>query len=230
MNTKQISFIALCLLASIHILALTSTDQPDFVEIGDGLYRLNDIEINLLEKTLSLPAEVNMAEGLIEVVLCRPEGKTHESLLVTDVTPLHFNTALLLLGLDPVNEIPEDPEMVDPLSIYLTIETPGESVLIYIETLVDDEWQRQPVEHYIYDMRSNDTMTPGTWLFRGAVTHRTGYVIIDSELTMIATYHDPIALMELNEDGKYNDEYFYVNKAAGLKVGQEVKLIIQAIK
>lgn len=229
MYIKQFIFLALYLYTSIYILALSNPDQPDFVKISNDVYQLNDIEINLLDKTLSLPAEVNMSEGLIEVVLCRPEGKTHESLLVTHVTPLHFNTALLLLGLDPVNEIPEDENKIDHLSNFITIETPGDSVLIFVETMVEGEWQRKPVEHYIYDMRSNSPMTPGTWLFRGPVTHRTGYVIIDSELTMIATYHDPIALMELNEEGKYNDEYFYVSKEAGLEIGQEVKLIIQAL-
>jgi hypothetical protein len=200
-------------------------------KITDDLYRLKDIEINTREKTISLPCKVNMESGLLEVVLCRPEGKTHESLLVTSTTPLEFQTALLLLGLDPVNELPESPEEEDALSPYLTFETPGDSVLLFLDIIQSDGKEvRVPLENYIRDERIQKALSPGSWLFRGAVTHRSGHVIVDPDVTMIATYHDPIALMEMNNADKYDDELFYVNTNAGLTKDQPVKLIIQVIK
>jgi hypothetical protein len=47
---------------------------------------------------------------------------------------------------------------------------------------------------------------------------------------MIATYPDPIALMELNSESKFDDELYYVNEAMNLTKGQDVLLIIQSIK
>lgn len=199
-------------------------------KITDDLYRLQDIEINTKEKTISLPCIVNMESGLLEVVLCRPEGKTHESLLLTNATPLEFQTALLLLGLDPVNELPEDPTEGDALSPYLILETAGDSALLFMVVTNNGEEVRKPIEHYIRDERTQKAVSQGSWLFRGAVTHRSGHVIIDPDVTMIATYHDPIALMEMNNADKYDDELFYVNTNAGLVKGQPVKLIIQVIK
>jgi hypothetical protein len=199
-------------------------------ESENEIVLLNDITINPAEKTITIPCKVNMKEGLLEVLLCRPEGKTHESLLITKVTPLEFQTALLLLGLDAVNELPENTDDADSLSPYLSIETSGDSVQLFLERQRDGKTEIDPIEFFVRDERTMKTMIPGSWLFRGAVTHRSGHVIIDPEVTMIATYHDPVALMELNNSNKFDDELFYVNTNAGLETGQTVKLIIQALK
>jgi len=207
------------------------TTEDIIAKKTDDIYTLKDIEINTKNKTVSIPCTVNMESGLLEVVLCRPEGKTHESLLLTNTTPLEFQTALLLLGLDPVNELPESPDEADALSPYLTFETPGDSVLLFIDIIqIDGKKDRVPLEYYIRDERTQKALSPVSWLFRGAVTHRSGHVIIDPDVTMIATYHDPIALMEMNNADKHDDELFYVNTAAGLKKDQPVKLIIQKLK
>ncbi|OQX75940.1 MAG: hypothetical protein B6D64_10775 [Bacteroidetes bacterium 4484_276] len=198
-------------------------------KINETTYLLNDIEIKTDDRTVSFPCKVNMETGLIEVVVCTPKGKTHESLLVTEVSPLEFQTAIMLLGLDPVNEIPDDASLADPLSPYKSIETTGDSVLIFIETETNGKTIRKRVEDYIWDESKGRASDHSTWLFRGAVTHQSGHVIIDPETTMIATYHDPLAIMELNTESKYDDELYYVNDNMKLKNGQVVKLIIQAL-
>lgn len=220
----------ICVLIQTCFSIFAQVNQSDnlITRINDEIYYLNDIKIDLSEKSIIIPAFVNMNSGLIEVVLCRPEGKTHESLLKTNVTPLEFQTALLLLGLDPVNELPDSLVVADPLSPYLSIETPGDSVWVFLEAEINNQLIRNSVEHFILDQRTMKPLPQRTWLFRGAVTHRSGHVIIDSDVTMIATYHDPIALMELNDADKYDDELFYVNEMAGLEVGQKVSLIIQS--
>ena len=196
---------------------------------SDEIYLLKDIEINTQQKTVILPCTVNMTSGLLEVILCRPEGKTHESLFKTNVTPLEFQTALLLLGLDPVNELPENESEEDPLSPYKTIETPGDSIRIFLEFEKEGKTERMPVEHFIRDERTQKAVTNCSWLFRGATTHKSGIVFIEPDLTMVATYHDPLALIELNNPDKWDDELFYVNTNAGLSENQPVKLIFQLI-
>lgn len=226
-----ISFIIFSCLLSTHTMSLSADEHEEvaFKQLSDDIYLLNEIEINTKERTVSIPCLVNMETGLIEVVLCRPEGKTHESLLVTATSPLEFNTAMLLLGLDPVNEIPDDPDKADPLSNFLTIETPGDSVLVFLETEIDGQQVRKPVEYFILDTRTNTHLETSTWLYRGAVTFYTGHVIIDHEVSMVVTYHDPVALMELNDEVKFTDEFFYVNESLGLVRGQKANIIIQSV-
>ena len=199
-------------------------------KLDENLYSLNEMEINTDQRTISIPCKVNMTEGLIEVLVCRPEGKVHESLFVTAVSPLEFQTALLLLGADPVNELPDENQQSDPLSPYRTIETDGDSLLIFVKREGTQSGQMVRVEAFIRDESKKNTLEPSTWLFRGAVTLQDGTLVLDPDMTMIATYHDPIALIELNAVGKFDDELYYVNSEQGLKKGESVELIIKAIK
>lgn len=198
-------------------------------KINEQVYLLGDIEINLEEGFVSFPCSVNLSEGLLEVLLCRPEGKVHESLLVTNVSPLEFQTAMMLAGFDPVNELPVNSADVDSLSPFKSIETPGDSVQLYIEIEHSGKKERKPAEFFIRDERTKLPLNHCTWLFKGAVTHQTDHVIVDNNVTMISTYLDPIALMELNSSSKFNDELFYVNEKANIIKGQPVKLIIQSV-
>jgi hypothetical protein len=225
------TFLAAFWLAPLSTLNAQKSDSNETLQkVNDNTYLLNDIEILTDERTVSFPCKVNMVEGLIEVVLCTPKGKTHESLLVTGVSPVEFQTALLLLGLDPVNEVPDDPDLADPMSNLKSIETPGDSMNIFIETAINGKTKRSRIEDFIRDEPSGKTLKKSTWLFRGAATHQSGQVVVDPETTMIATYHDPFALMELNSKSKFNDELFYVNESLNLTKGQAVTLIIQAIQ
>jgi hypothetical protein len=223
------SGILFLLLISQFSYCQSQTENPTNLlkKINDHLYMLHDMEINTGESYISIPCEVNMAVGLLEVLLCRPEGKVHESLLVTKISPLEFQTAMLLLGLDPVNEIPDDPSKSDSLSSFKTIETPGDSVLLFIESEKDGKPIRVPAESLIRDERTKTSLNQGTWLFKGAVTHQSNHVMVDNNVTIISTYSDPVALMEINSSSKFNDELFYVNEEAKLTKGQPVKLIIK---
>lgn len=223
-------FILAALLVGITTFSQTQSQSDLVRKVGENLYRLNDIEINTLKKTVTIPCSVNMTNGLIEVVLCRPEGKTHESLLATSVTPLEFQTSLLLLGLDPVNEIPDNPSNRDTLSPYLTIETSGDLVEISLEIIREGKIVKKPIESFIRDERTKKAVAMSKWLFRGAVTHYTGNVILDLSTSLIATFHDPLALMEINGADKFDDELFYVNETVGLVEKEEVMLIIKALK
>ena len=200
--------------------------EPLIQKINDHHYVLSDMTIDTERQTVSIPCTVNMSSGLIEVILCRPEGKVHESMLTTMVTPLEFQTALLLLGLDPVNEIPDDPDYRSEKGPYKNMETPGDSVRLFLET---HNSGIKDIEIFIYNEKSKSVLDNSTWLFRGAVTMIDDMIVLDPEVSMIATYHDAFALMELNSPTKFNDELYYVNKAAGLKVKDSVNLIIQKL-
>ncbi len=199
-------------------------------KVSEGVYMLKEMVINTSKKTITIPCKVNMNEGLLEVVLCRKEGKVHESLLVTQITPVEFQTALLLLGFDPVNEVPDDRNLIDTHTQFQSIETPGDSVRLFLVISRDGKEIKKPIEYFIYDESKGVEIEKSTWLFRGAATHQSGHVIADPETTIIATYHDPMALMELNAQSKFNDELFYVNKSANLTTGEPVTLIIETVK
>jgi hypothetical protein len=229
-NSFMVFAVGICMLV-FSPLVFSQEKSPDELlkKISDDVYQLNEITINTSLGTVEIPCKINMSEGLIEVVMCRKEGKIHESLLVTNVSPLEFQTALLLLGLDPVNEVPDDPSKINKNDQFSSIETEGDVVKIYLAFESDEETIKQPLESFIFDESIKQNLKSSTWLFRGAATHMSGHVMIDPDVTMIATYHDPVAMMELNAQSKFNDELFYVNKGAKLTVGKNVTLIIEKL-
>lgn len=214
-----------------HGLFSQSENPGDVLKkVADNVYMLSEMTIDVSNGSVIIPCKINMNEGLIEVVLCRREGKVHESLLTTYISPLEFQTAMLLLGLDPVNEMPDDESQVDLQSPLASIETPGDSVLLFLSWDVDGKTIKKPLESFIYDQSVDKDLKPSTWLFRGPVTHKRGFIVLDPDVSIIATYHDQMALMELNAQSKFNDELFYVDKDAKLTVGKPVNLVVEKIK
>lgn len=195
--------------------------------LNDSIYLIKEIRINLNTETLEIPCKINMDSGLLEVILCTPKGKVHESLLVSRSSPVEFQTALLLLGLDPVNEVPDKKELIPDDSPYLNITTPGDSVKLFISWENSQGKFLKPVEDFIKTTGTEKGISDVSWLFLGASTHYTGHVLVDPETTIIATYHDPLALMELNNSTRYDDTLYYVNEKETPPVGTQVNLIIK---
>ncbi|NTU43497.1 MAG: hypothetical protein HGA78_10725, partial [Nitrospirales bacterium] len=73
---------------------------PAVKKVSPGVFSIGDITINKEKKSVSFPAQINMDKGLLEYLLVRTGGKTHESLLRTNVEPYHLQIALLLLGFE----------------------------------------------------------------------------------------------------------------------------------
>jgi len=191
--------------------------NPVIEEINDSLIRLNKIVINKNNKSISFPAKINMSKGLIEVVLCKTQGKTHESLLTTQISQIELQTALLLLGFNPINKIPgdENTETNNP-----------DSVLVFIEWKEGKNTNTERVEKFIRNKITGFEMKPNTWLFRGLLLQENANLNND-EISMIVTYFDPHAIIELNSPDKNDDRLFYVNENYCLPVETEVEVIIK---
>lgn len=80
-------------------------EKPTIKDLGDGKYSVGDITFQKKNRSISFPARVNLIEGLLEYAIVQQNGKIHESLLVTDVSPFHLNVALRLLSYKPSEEL-----------------------------------------------------------------------------------------------------------------------------
>ena len=93
--------IVICLvMLAVHAAAeKPEVDAEKLVEkLGNNRFKLGDIIIDKNTDSVRFPAKVNMNEGLLELLLCAPYGKTHESLFTTEVDAIHFNLALIMIG------------------------------------------------------------------------------------------------------------------------------------
>src|SRR5207245_11692125 len=64
-------------------------------QIATGIFQIGQVRLDKVQKTIAFPAFVNMTAGLVEYFLVTSSGKTHESVLRTDVPPYQIHLAML---------------------------------------------------------------------------------------------------------------------------------------
>jgi hypothetical protein len=193
---------------------------PAVEKIGPGQYRLGEIQINKNSKSIYLPAVVNMNKGLLEYLLVKSGGKTHESLFRTTIDPVQLQIALLLIGLEGTDH---------PLSRQGAPEIPkGNPVEIYINYLKNGRMTPIKPESWIA-RKSDDKMVNCTaleWMFTGSVI-RNGRFLAQAEGSIIAIYHDPVALIDNASPGGESDKVWFVKEGDVPSVGTPVTLEIR---
>jgi hypothetical protein len=141
-----------------------------------------------------------MTAGLIELLLCGPRGKTHESVFVADCSPLDVQTGLLLLDVKP-GRPPAERGVGMP---------DGPKLQISVEWGKDTKHSKQ-AEKFIYNTKQ-DAVVPGTdWVFTGSVVEN-GRFMAMAEESIIATYWDPWAIVNLPLPCGSNDEILVVDR------------------
>lgn len=188
---------------------------PPVERIGDGIFRIGKVTLDRKQRLLSFPASVNQAQGLLEYVLVRTGGKTHESLLRTDAEPYDIQLACLLLNLSGTDR---------PISHQGAHETPaGDPVRLSItlgkETIMPEQWLIQT---------SNDTkldVPPLNWLFTGSLISE-GRFMAQVEGSIIALFHDPFAILDHASKGGESDRVWFVKEGALPPPGTPVTLTI----
>ena len=191
-----------------------------FIQVSPGVFRLGDIEINKKNKTIAFPAEVNMSRGLLEYVLVRVGGKTHESLFRTKIEPYNLQIAFLLLGFEPTDrplrmQGDQDKPKGEPIEISITYDKVGKAV-----TIKPEEWMIKKVKDKDTDIKKLD------WIYTGSMVMN-GYFMAQMEGSIIAVYHDPVTLIDNASEGGESDEVWFVKEGVTPSPGTSVRMTIK---
>ncbi len=197
--------------AAVAVLAVTlipsarSQDAPNLPDeaekIGDDRYRLGKVVVDLKARTVTCPGSVNMDRQLVEYLAVAPGGKLHESVLSVDVRPLHLQLGLILLGLEPKGGLRYQGDtrlpQGSPLNVFVSWQRAGRSVKVAAEDL-------------FWDTQGRKTMTRGAWVFSGSSVDKEGFVA-DRELSLVASYRDPAAIVNNALPSGSDDAYYKAN-------------------
>lgn len=173
---------------------------PLVEEAGENRYRIGEIELDGATREIRFPAVVNQEEGALEYILVKDQGKVHESLLRTGISPAHLQVALKLLRyragwgrlfdhLWPPGEAP-------------LREAAGEEVELFVS------WEGSepvPLQKAIRDRGTGEAMDRAPWIF-------TGSDVIDGEFqaevegSIVAIYRDGLAMINSAHPESLNDE------------------------
>jgi len=159
-----------------------------------------------------------MQRGLVEYLAVATRGKLHESVLEVDARPLHIQLGLIMLGLEPQGglryqgdtKLPKGP----PVDVWVSWEKAGTEV-------------RLPAEQLLWDLNKKRPMEAKPWVFSGSMVTIAGFAA-DSEKSLIATYRDPVALINNRLPTGSDDTVYVANHRLLPREGTEVKLIIHA--
>lgn len=195
------------------------TGLPVISKMDDGRLRLGDIIIDKKNQSASVQGVINMQEGLVEYLACAPYGKLHESVLQLYVHPYYLHMAMLLIGLEPGNR---------PLEYQGAAEKPvGEPVDIWISW---KDGNGKLVKHRAEELLLvRDTpMQQTPWIFTGSVFNLDRFMAqVDGSI--VAVYHDPVAILDHPLSTGNDDTIFFVNKKRVPAKGTPITFTVQKI-
>ena len=142
-------------------------------KLDDFRYRIGGVTLDQRSREIRFPAKVNRtAERALEYLIVMPQGKTHESLFVTEVSPTHLNLAFTLL------RYPASPELFYLLDAKGEMTEQHPVVPAAVKTAaridIDVEWddhgttRRLPVNEWIQHVVKTTAMAAGPWLYTGS--------------------------------------------------------------
>jgi hypothetical protein len=194
-------------------------------------YTLGGLKFSSATHEVRVPAAVNMTEGILEYALVHENGKTHESLLKTKISPTELNVALLLCNYEPhigeAAQFLEEPKPETKAKMALPMEREGAN-RVHLAV----EWkdaagvtQKAPLSAWIRDMTAKKPLETPHWTYTGSFVTQSGYAAEDDG-SHIAIYFDLVALMNLPNPGNRSDDVWHVEKSAVPPLDTPVTLII----
>jgi hypothetical protein len=210
--------------------------QPSIRELPDGRWMVGSIVLDKQKRTLEFPAKVNMVDGLVEYVLVHLTGKTHESLLVTEVQPYHLQVAMLLLGAKGAdhskrtNAPPSGPINNADLLGVKRPPIPGTAVKISFRQQQNGATgNHRALDGFIYDQKQGKAMPAKNWTFTGSVVWE-GAFIAQIEGSIIAMVTDIGAIFNSQLPNRDADDSWYVRTAAIPREGTPIIIRISVVK
>lgn len=180
------------------------------------LISLGTVQVDPELRCVLATGYVNQVEGAIELLACGPGGKVHESVLVLEVNPVDLQSALLLIGLKsgpPMRELGMGPPQGDAVTIWVTWEHEGRRVA-------------QPLESLAYEWKKKRPLRTEGWIFNGSLFEDGKFKALAEE-SLIASYWDPWAIINVQSELGADDEALSVNRSVVPPLHTPVTLLLE---
>ncbi len=203
--------------------------KPSVIKLDDTRFQIGEVILDRKSREIRFPTKVNMSEGLIEYLIVLQQGKAHESLLITAISPTHLNLAFTLLRYAPSRELFSlIDETGHPTGMYPDVSTPVKAAA---RIAVDVEWsdngtiRRIPVNEWFRNTAKDTVMAAGPWLYTGSGFSENKFI---PELTgdIAAIMTDSNAVINYPGSDNQDNVIWYAFPKRVPPVGTTVTLII----
>lgn len=178
---------------------------------------LGSVRVDTANRCIVLPGRVNQVEGAIELLACGPGGKTHESIFVLDVAARDLQAALLLLDAAPrafTWKIDPTPPGGSPVEVAVARRDAG-------DTTTSTGWT--PAGDMVLHRGRSTPMNEARWVYTGSMVED-GQLAADREQSLIATYWDPFAILNLANECGADDTMLAAHREALPPLGTPILL------
>ncbi len=196
--------LAFCIFCSPAVAQEPSPDEKRPVRLGK-------VQLDSEKHRATFPAVFNMNEGPLEYVLVGNQGKTHESLLRTEVDPTQLHTAMLLLGVKAGERHPAaaPPAAINADYLRTAPALKGDAVTIFLKWTADGKETVCRAEDLIYNSQTKANAPAGDWTYNGSMFEENKF-LAQEEKSFVALVTDPTALVNNPRPGHDNDQIWSV--------------------
>jgi hypothetical protein len=198
--------------------------RPAMEKVSETIFRLGTLHIDTAKREVTALGHLNRITTVEFVAGTRGSVKGYETAVSLDTDAISFNTALLLIGLDPsrgraaAKQFDREPPAGDPVEITVSWKQ-------------GDGQRRVPIEDLLVDFRTGKALAPGPWVYSGSTfvgSGRERRFLADVEGVLIGLMRAPQALI----DSPRTDANFgsiVLNSKLGVPEGTEVTLTVKAL-
>lgn len=181
--------------------------KPVVEKLDENRFRIGEVTLDKKSREIRFPATVNMNDGLLEFLIVHQNGKIHESLLKTDISPTHLNLAFTLLRYPPSPELYSRPDATGtPTAEFPVVPDEvktGSRIAIRIEWKDGEKVRNIPVNEWIQHTVNATTMPEGPWVYGGSEIQN-GKFVPETTGDIAAIYLSNTSL--INYPGKDNSD------------------------
>ena len=183
-----------------------------------GIFELGSVRMDRRQRSVSFPGSLNMANGPLEYFLVTKWGKTHESVLRTEVEPFQIHVAMLLLadGATTPTNSPSAGAGNAPGGGGQFISNPSKEAIPGDKVTIEVSWQaagkklQRRGDELVFNLLNKATMTNSVWVYNGSRVWD-GKFMAQLSGSIVSLVSDPDAQINSMAVGHDNDRIWNVN-------------------
>lgn len=201
-------------------------DMPAFKQSGADVFLFNRniwIDKNPKGRRVLVRATVCRQDAVLEEFLCLKNTKEHEAILVADIVPRVFHSALLIAEAEPGSPAKHNPEFQPPT---------GDKLEITVEWKEDGKVKRAKAQDWMRDVRTKKSpnfefVFAGSQEIKNPVTGETYYLGNEGDLITVTNFAGSIIDLAARSSSVDEERLFETFKERIPPIDTEVFVILK---
>ena len=196
-----------------------TSNYPEVKTLGSGIYDFGGITIDQKSRSISFDAVCNQTSRLVEYALVHENGKVHESLFRTKISPKWIHACFLLLKESPVVSPPRkqglnghNNELIKDRALRVLVEWDGNGSQF-----------SEPLGRMTIKQTNQKTLDERAFLFTGSKVIE-GEYLAEMDGSIIAIYEDSRATINAIDEDNSNDDIWLANGENMPPLGKTVRI------